>query len=1256
LKSISSKTDDDEGAQYLVRELNNHPMTIAHTAIFLKSVLQNPDNSGFGWKDCLMRLEKLKMGAVGQFNTKQSLALTSILENNHAVSQMAINRLGSVNPYLESAFQFLAFCTRDSLFCIPLDLISDFVMQGLQGEDDVENCKYKNSVDATLRQCPLFLVPKSNVHVKQVAVKDVLPKDTEGIFVSQLPPKTDLLPELGSGSMTAASDVSKKPGSAKKRAETPDQEKEQIRMAETFSSRPGTQEKSVISSVRDGVDNRGARAQREVRDQSRPATHEEYGRPASVEKSVVSSVREGVDNRGARAPREVRDQSRPATQEQGRPASRPASQEQSVVSSVREGVDNRGARAPREIRDQSRPATQETARPASRPASQEQSVVSSVREGVDNRGARAPREVRDQSRPATQEQGRPASRPASEEKSVVSSVREGVDNRGARAPREVRDQSRPATSDVTSPQITGDQLDVRSAPPTPDGTPRKEQAEVKKLEEVDDENTQAAAGEFKPLNSEPPPKVEAGEFKPLMSEPPVPASDSSGVGSSVREGVENRGARAPRVARPMSVETPLNQTPAPPSTPAAKMSSSIEKPGIDGRSSVGERLIETDIVEAAIYGEEIISGTIPIKKTEGDILLKVEDNLRPFEDEVESLTFNEGVHKAFRKFARNMVMRTIKGGQSSSSADTQSQQRKLQLEQFVKATKVLLMCYDKVYSSQEPKDLAFKRMLGPQLAYFVNCMLTKFNFKNRVAVRALKFLADSQCLLGELVKAEETLETAQNIAFQCFHPTDLDLFDILRDRADVLSRLGNKEDCALVLEQCLNIVEQLDGEDMLQKEAGLLCELAQVHSNIGNLSHANGLVERSLSIQESLHGPSSLEICDTLTRMAMLRNKMGEPKQAFNQLQRVMRIQERHDVEKHEFSGTLCNMAAVNAALGEHEKAKVLYQSVLNTQEKQYGQWYPEIATTLSNLAMVHMALGEYEEAKDSLERVMKIRGRIYGKKHPLVASTMTNLASVVYTMGDHNEAMKLNEKALDIQQGVYPDAHPLIAITMKNMAMIENSRSNLEKAKVLYERVLRMEELIYGELHPSVASTLNNLADTVLEQGETAKAAVLFQRAMETNEIVFGKNHPDIARNLNNLGRAFKEMGDYDGSKSKLMQSLKMKEERYGGVHINLVPTLMNLGDLFNLTKQPSRAKDSLTRALKISEKNVGMRHPDTAKILRLLGNSYYLMGDLSTSEKILNRSLDIMEQIYEPDHPHILATRADLGACARPIGTRVF
>ena len=96
-----------------------------------------------------------------------------------------------------------------------------------------------------------------------------------------------------------------------------------------------------------------------------------------------------------------------------------------------------------------------------------------------------------------------------------------------------------------------------------------------------------------------------------------------------------------------------------------------------------------------------------------------------------------------------MICIPLQSGQSSSSAaDTVSQQRKLQLEQFVKATKCLLMTYEKVYESKEVCDLAMKRMLGPQLEYFVNCMLTKFNFKNRF----LSFLFLSHCSCHLLMK------------------------------------------------------------------------------------------------------------------------------------------------------------------------------------------------------------------------------------------------------------------------------------------------------------------------------------------------------------------------------------------------------------------------------------------------------------------------------------------------------------------------
>ena len=47
------------------------------------------------------------------------------------------------------------------------------------------------------------------------------------------------------------------------------------------------------------------------------------------------------------------------------------------------------------------------------------------------------------------------------------------------------------------------------------------------------------------------------------------------------------------------------------------------------------------------------------------MVVNVEDTLRSFEDEVDAITFNNSVHNAMRKFARNAVLRKVKVGKLS---------------------------------------------------------------------------------------------------------------------------------------------------------------------------------------------------------------------------------------------------------------------------------------------------------------------------------------------------------------------------------------------------------------------------------------------------------------------------------------------------------------------------------------------------------------------------------------------------------------
>ena len=512
--------------------------------------------------------------------------------------------------HFRSAFTFLAFCDKDDIFSIPVEVISNYVMDGLRTDDDVDNCKMENTVKATIRTCPLFLLPKATITVQTQAVKNTLPPDTEGIFQSSLPSRTDLLPEIGDGSLTAK--VMKEMCPEKV---TDDSKKEVVQEATKPPSRPSTQEKKASSRPATQEAKAASRpATQEAKKASRPATQEgkAASRPATQEAKATSRPATQEAKEASRpATKEAKAESRPATQE-AKAASRPATQEAKEASRPATQEKKSAEKKP-----ESRPATQETKKPESRPATQETKKPES---------SPAAKEVKAASRPATQESKPAEAKPGTqeskpEEKKVDKKESKTADAKPATQeskpeekkadekeskPAEAKSDSSPATKEDAketkadeikmenrlsigehlppSPEADNkaqisaikekeksaeEPIEVKSAPPTPE--PEKKQKTVVETKEIEGESApKAESGEVKPLNAEPP-TVEAGEFKPLMAEPPRP-------------------------------KTPVEKA-----KESAQMSASIEKPGIDGRNSAADR-----VVEANLYGSHLVAGEVPI--------------------------------------------------------------------------------------------------------------------------------------------------------------------------------------------------------------------------------------------------------------------------------------------------------------------------------------------------------------------------------------------------------------------------------------------------------------------------------------------------------------------------------------------------------------------------------------------------------------------------------------------------------------------
>ena len=85
--------------------------------------------------------------------------------------------------------------------------------------------------------------------------------------------------------------------------------------------------------------------------------------------------------------------------------------------------------------------------------------------------------------------------------------------------------------------------------------------------------------------------VESGEVKPVNAMPPGPRPPTAEEGQ----------------VQPLMAEPPRPKTPAEKAQDSAQLSSTIEKPEIDGRSSAADKL-----VEAQLIGDNLVVGEIPV--------------------------------------------------------------------------------------------------------------------------------------------------------------------------------------------------------------------------------------------------------------------------------------------------------------------------------------------------------------------------------------------------------------------------------------------------------------------------------------------------------------------------------------------------------------------------------------------------------------------------------------------------------------------
>ena len=214
-------------------------------------------------------------------------------------------------------------------------------------------------------------------------------------------------------------------------------------------------------------------------------------------------------------------------------------------------------------------------------------------------------------------------------------------------------------------------------------------------------------------------------------------------------------------------------------------------------------------------------------------------------------------------------------------------------------------------------------------------------------------------------------------------------------------------------------------------------------------------------------------------------------------------------VESSKISELKDSLARLIEDFGDYERAKVLCESALESDLKNFGPEHPTVAVSQSNLANVYRNLGQYDKARDLLEAALESAVKNFGQEHPNVAVSQSNLANVYRELGQYDKARDLLEAALESDVKNFGQEHPNVAVSQSNLANVYSDLGQYDKARDLLEAALESAVKNFGQEHPNVATRQNNLAFALKGLGLDGEAVEMMQKAYALRLKLLGPDHP---------------------------------------------------------------------------------------------------------------------------------------------------
>ena len=280
-------------------------------------------------------------------------------------------------------------------------------------------------------------------------------------------------------------------------------------------------------------------------------------------------------------------------------------------------------------------------------------------------------------------------------------------------------------------------------------------------------------------------------------------------------------------------------------------------------------------------------------------------------------------------------------------------------------------------------------------------------------------------------------------------------------------------------------------------------------------------------------------------------------------------------------------------------------------------------------LGAANAAVGNFEKAIVLYENALKLK--------PLNPHVYNNLGLTYKFQGSYSKAIEHYEIAGSILQSYPIEDQKDLWNVWNNLAILYKDYGMFEKAKEIYQKLISFCTKYFGKGHINNAVVLQNCGVYQSQLGYYESAIEYFEIALQIYKQNIEPDHQWIGVLLGNLAKAYENLGNLDKALEMNKNSKEILEKNFGVDHPKTLALLSNLGNLYEKLKKYNDAENLYKLVLTCYEKNFGKYSKDYLLNLNQLALLNLKNKSYKEAFKLFEEQIKITSNIFQREAPYL-------------------